>query len=310
MGNEGKNQKGRKHRTPQKRAARRPSVPKPRAAPQFPSALPLKGNLEMQATLLEKAPPEQLVELLMPHLWASIAEESGAPSNICVDAALTLRHAFGQYGIRSVIQPVDLIIRDQRGNEEVYRTSEQSWSADGTVFHGHCLLALPDSQRIVDATVEQFEQVAAVGAGPLIGKTAAADIEAPPGQLLPERSTLVLQRGQLLLRYTVVEEPLASIINDQQPYVRSHAAEHHRAGVNLASLMLLALRDPEVIGRARQTPYPRLRALLRAVAGADHDVDSERNFRFLLPDATGQKRGLRLDEVPLPPTTPQAYPRG
>lgn len=75
-------------------------------------ALPLKGNLGMQATLLEQAPPDQLVELLLPHLWASIAEEVGAPE----------------------LQPVDLNIRTQEGGEEVFRTSEQSWSADGTVF--------------------------------------------------------------------------------------------------------------------------------------------------------------------------------
>ncbi|WP_327668120.1 MULTISPECIES: hypothetical protein [unclassified Streptomyces] len=272
-------------------------------------ALPLKGNLGMQATLLEKAPPNQLVELLLPHLWASIAEEVGAPSNICVDAALALRHAFGQYGIRSELQPVDLNIRNREGDEEVFRTSEQSWSADGTVFHGHCLLVLPDSQRLVDATVEQFAQIAALNQGPLIGRTTAATEEIAPGELLPPHSRLLVQRGELLLRYTVLDEPLASLLRDDQPYVSRHVAEHRRAGINLASLMLLALRAPYAIGRARQAPYPRLRALLHVVADADHQVDAARDFRFLLPDATGQERWLRLDQIPLPPTTPAAFPR-
>ncbi|WP_199546308.1 hypothetical protein [Streptomyces sp. N35] len=245
----------------------------------------------------------------MPHLWASIAEGVGAPSNICVDAALALRHAYGQYGIRSELQPVDLSIRSQHGDTEVFRTSEQSWSEDGTVFHGHCLLVLPDSQRMVDVTVEQFAQIAALQQGPLVGRTTHASEEITAGELLPPRTQMLLQRGDLLLRYTVVDEPLASLLNDHQPYVRLHVAKHHSAGINLASLMLLALRDPEVIGRARQAPYPRLRALLRVVADADHQADEQRDFRFLAPDRDGQERWLRLDEIPLPPTTPAAFPR-
>ncbi|MYX36998.1 MULTISPECIES: hypothetical protein [unclassified Streptomyces] len=62
-------------------------------------------------------------------------------------------------------------------------------------------------------------------------------------------------------------------------------------------------------GRAMQAPYPRLRALLRAVGDAPYEADEARDVRFRLPDAQGKERWLRLDEIPLPPTTPAAWPR-
>ncbi|WP_199546309.1 hypothetical protein [Streptomyces sp. N35] len=55
----GKKQRGRRHRSPQKRPARQHSVPAQRNPSRHEGALPLKGNLAMQATLLEQAPPEQ-----------------------------------------------------------------------------------------------------------------------------------------------------------------------------------------------------------------------------------------------------------
>ncbi|MFJ3310140.1 hypothetical protein ACIPSA_45545 [Streptomyces sp. NPDC086549] len=68
------------------------------------------------------------------------------------------------------------------------------------------------------------------------------------------------------------------------------------------------LRMPEAIGRARQAPYPRLRALLRTVGDAPQEVDGDRNLRFVVPGPNGPQR-LRLDEIPLPATTPAPYPR-
>ncbi|MCX4404394.1 hypothetical protein OG840_22545 [Streptomyces sp. NBC_01764] len=100
---------------------------------------------------------------------------------------------------------------------------------------------------------------------------------------------------------------MADVI-DGQPWIIQNAHRHYRAGVNLASLLFQALRMPEVIGRARQAPYPRLRALLRAVGDAPQEVDDERNLRFTLQGPDGPQR-LRLDEIPLPATTPAPYPR-
>ncbi|MGW7468534.1 hypothetical protein ACWGJT_28715 [Streptomyces xantholiticus] len=89
----------------------------------------------------------------------------------------------------------------------------------------------------------------------------------------------------------------------------THAASHRRTGVNVASLALVALRGEGVRGRAMQTPYPRLGALLQTVGDAPYETDESRDIRFRLPDQDGRDRWLRLDEIPLPPTTPAAWPR-
>ena len=79
--------------------------------------------------------------------------------------------------------------------------------------------------------------------------------------------------------------------------------------MNVASFTLVALRGEEVRGRAMQTPYPRLRALLRAVGDAPYETDEAGDVRFCLPDQNGRERWLRLDEIPLAPTVPAAWPR-
>jgi GTPase len=65
--------------------------------------------------------------------------------------------------------------------------------------------------------------------------------------------------------------------------VAVYADPHRHTGVNVALLMLAALRTPEVIGRAMQSPYPRLRALLRAVGEVPYDVEEDRDVRFCMP---------------------------
>lgn len=62
-----KRKRGRKHRTPQKRLPRSPSVLRQRvAAAVLPEgALPLRGSLDHAARMLEHAKPDQLVELVL-----------------------------------------------------------------------------------------------------------------------------------------------------------------------------------------------------------------------------------------------------
>ncbi|MGI5192105.1 hypothetical protein ACQEVY_00300 [Streptomyces sp. CA-288835] len=302
--------RGRKQRKPQQRVIRR----KPESAPRSPSLLAgprtpyvMRGNMPMTARILEQAPPDALVELLLPNLWAGIADESGAPANICVDSCLTLKYAYGQLGIRSELALTDLVVREANGDSVLHGTPEPSWNDDGTVFHGHCILLLPDSGRHVDATVEQFAQVRDQGGGPLIGRSVTSSEELPPGQLLPPGTRLAVQRSEIVMLYTLSHLSVADVI-DGKPWITENAHRHYRAGVNLASLTLQALRMPEVIGRARQSPHPRLRALLRAVGDAPQEVDDERNVRFALHGPHGPQP-LRLDEIPLPATTPAPYPR-
>ncbi|MFH9439259.1 hypothetical protein [Streptomyces rochei] len=265
----------------------------------------LRGDLGRTATLLEHAKPEQLVELVLPHLWVSLVD-GNMPANVCVDACLTLRHAYGQLGVRAELQPVDLVVQDAGGDRVRYASLSPSWT--GTSWNGHCVLVLPESERIVDATVEQFDLVREVDAGPMIGKVALAAGSGQDNGLMEPGAQVMLQRGKLVLAYTVAgPQALASIV--EHPEVAANAAGHRRTGVNVASLALAALRGEGVRGRAMQAPYPRLRALLRAVGDAPYEADEARDIRFCLPDESGRKQWLRLDEIPLPHTTPAAWPR-
>jgi len=53
-----------------------------------------------------------------------------------------------------------------------------------------------------------------------------------------------------------------------------------------------------------RAPHPRLRALLQAVGEAPYESDEAQDVRFRLPDQSGQEQWLRLDEIPLPQSTP------
>ncbi|MGA5183036.1 hypothetical protein ACPCBF_25180 [Streptomyces pseudogriseolus] len=300
-----KQKRGRKHRTPQKRAPRDLSVPRPRGAvAELPgSGLPLRGNVDHMARMLEHAEPDQLVELVLPYLWAALAD-GRVPANVCVDACMTLRNAYGQLGVRAELLPVDLAVQHEDGGGTRYGSLTPSWT--GTSWNGHCVLVLPDSQRFVDATVEQFDEVREIGMGPMVGKVALTTDGTQDSPVEPG-AQVVLRRGGLLLTYTVAgPEALASIV--EHPKAAAHADGHRRTGVNVASFTLVALRSEGVRGRAMQAPYPRLRALLRAVGDAPYQADKAGDVRFCLPDQDGRERWLRLDEIPLPPTTPAAWP--
>ncbi|MBQ0967527.1 hypothetical protein KBY91_31970 [Streptomyces sp. RK23] len=292
-----KQQRGKKHRTPQKRAARS-SVPRPRrAAPALP------GNMDLMARMLEHAKPDQIVELVLPFLWAALSD-GRAPANICVDACLTLRNAYGQLGVRAEVLPVTVAIRKKNGTGTVYGSLTPSWT--GTSWNGHCALVLPDSERLVDPTIEQFDEVRKVGMGPMVGKVAMSTRD--DDSLVEPGAQVMLQRGDLVLTYTVAgPEALPSVV--EHPEAIAHADGYWRTGVNTASLTLAALRAESVRDRAMQAPHPRLHALLQAVGDTPYESDEAQDVRFRLPDQCGREQWLRLDEIPLPPSTPAAWPR-
>jgi hypothetical protein len=111
-----------------------------------------------------------------------------------------------------------------------------------------------------------------------------------------------------MLTYTLADDQANQVLL-QHPYLAAHTDRYRRTGINTASLILVALRIPDVLGRAMQTPYPGLKALLRAVGDAPYDVDAQGDVRFQLPDSSGQARWLRLDEIDLPASTPAPHPR-
>ncbi|MFE7161382.1 hypothetical protein [Streptomyces sp. NPDC057636] len=95
----------------------------------------------------------------------------------------------------------------------------------------------------------------------------------------------------------------------ENPEAVAHSDRHRRTGVNVASFALVALRGEGVRGRAKQTPYPRLRALLRAVGDAPYEADESGDVRFRLPDQNDEEQWLRLDGIPLPSSVLAAWPR-
>lgn len=265
----------------------------------------MQGNLEHVARMLEHAKPDQLVELVLPYLWVALAD-GRVPANVCVDACMTLRNAYGQLGVRAELLPVDLEIRGKDGGGVRYGSLTPSWT--GTSWNGHCVLVLPDSERFVDATVEQFSEVREIGMGPMVGKTVLSTQDTQDGSLMKPGAQVLFQRGDLVLTYTIAGPEAAASIVDH-PQAAAQAAGHQRTGANVASYTLAALRGEAVRGRAMQSPHPRLRALLRAVGDAPYEADDVGDVRFYLPDQNGQEQWLRLDEISLPPSTPAAWPR-
>ncbi|MFJ8746196.1 hypothetical protein ACIRL2_43420 [Embleya sp. NPDC127516] len=137
------------------------------------------------AGVLAQAPPDRLVEQLLPQLWLALAD--GFPANVCVDACITLSFAFGQFGIESLLQPVDLTIEDASGAVVVHGSPRPSWNAAGTEFTGHCVLWLPDSRRLIDPTVEQYERMRRLDLGPLVARSVASTDPARGGRSLSVR---------------------------------------------------------------------------------------------------------------------------
>jgi hypothetical protein len=262
-----------------------------------------RGDEERVAGVLAKAPADRLVEQLLPQLWLTLAD--GFPANVCVDACVTLRFAFGQFGIESLLQPVDLTIKDTSGAVVVHGSPQPSWNAAGTEFTGHCVLWLPGSSRLIDPTVDQYERMRRLGLGPLVARSVASTTPTAGGRPVP--GTLIAgQRRDLTVLYTTVASEWTDSV--EHPRILEHREEHRRAGINLASLALAGLRDPQTIERARATEHPRLHALLDAAGDAPFDLGEDRDFRFTLTDGQGETRRLRLDELPLPADIPPAYP--
>ncbi|MCM3920269.1 hypothetical protein ND748_01010 [Frankia sp. AiPs1] len=246
--------------------------------------------------IVMKAPPDRLPLWLLPHLYRSYV--SGAKSNICIDACQTLAAAFRQLGIRARLWPVELTITPPGRILPARYGANPRWN--GNVFHGHCVLWLPDHQHFIDVTLEQFAETA--HDDPLVGRAlvppGAPDWAASGGESLVPRS------DGTLLHYRAGTADQATAMMDAA-VVRNLVAAHHRAGTNLASTAVaMCGADPEILARARSGPFPRFRALLDALQGVPFEVDEAEDWRFSWPAPDGSRRPLRLDEIPVsvPPT--------
>ena len=236
-----------------------------------------------------------MVELLPVMLWLDHA--AGHPRNLCVSACLGLQQTYAELGIAANPRAVDVVVTNQvTDHRTYYGRQDPYWT--GTTSHGHCILLLPGSGRFVDPTVEQFPELRRYQLGPICGRAVAVQGTAEQRAAFargefPECSAFGVRRGDLLLLYTVVD-PNGAIVT-QVPTIALEEAEHERSARNLASQTLALLAQPEVIGRARQAPHPRVRALLELLDGAHPDV-IDGDWKFTLANDPGH-RPLRLDEL-------------
>lgn len=271
------------------------------------------GRLEMSderiGALLsgETIEPDLMVELLLPALWLS--HMTGQPANHCVDGSMTLHYAYKEFGITADPRAVDLAVNDRSRQTILYGQPNPHW--EGSTFHGHCILWLPETRRVIDATVEQYPEVRRYRLGPICGRLvmmqgtdAAQEAMMQRGEL-PPGAHIGIQREGITLLYTAVDATYHDVVTEYS-LVQDTAPRYRRAGINLASHALTLLRIPEVIDRVRQAPYPRLRALLDAIGDAEVEFDDQDDWRFVLPGFDGQRRSLRLDEIPLAATPPPA----
>lgn len=294
-------QKGRKG-TPNRMATRKPSAgrvttPSPPPGDYMPGRL--RASEKALGNLLASATPESLVPMLVPFLW--LHHVDGLPGNMCIDAAFVLRYAYEQFGLQAELMPVNLVIENAVTGKTV-RHGEPNPGWEGGQFTGHCVLRLPGSARFVDVTAEQYLQIARLRLGPIIGRVAYSTQPVDLARPIPSGTVFAVRRENLNLIYTVAPP---SVAHDIENHVLAIDAKrsYRRAGINLASHALMALRHPDVFERARQSPYPRLHAFLDAVTGESH-VDDAGDWRYLIPDDSGELKALRLDEIPLPADLP------
>jgi len=219
--------------------------------------------------------------LLLPMLWLNL--RSGQPANSCVQSCLTLRHAYGQLGVRAEVRAVELVARGPSGHQIRVSGPEPSWR--GVQFAGHCVLWLPETGRLIDPTVHQLDVPLVREGPPVMGRLGLTGG-------LPTGACVTIRRDDLTLVYTVLSGKYTALIVNGLPITR-HSEEIRREGVNVASLAVIGLR---MFDRVQEAPFPRLRTLLEAIGDApERFVDG--NWRFAVdgPIASPQL----LDELPL-----------
>ncbi|GAA0911052.1 hypothetical protein [Pseudonocardia zijingensis] len=293
-------------RKPKKKSTPLRSLP-PVSVPGRYSAGTLKLSDERVGGLLSPdVPPDLLIEALPAALWLNVM--SGQRANVCVDGSMILHFAYQQLGIVAEPRAVDLVIHDARTDRRVFYGRPDPWW-DGTTFHGHCILWLPGSRRLIDATVEQYPEVRKYRLGPIIGRSVVArgteeQREAVArGELVPG-SHIGVKREALMLLYTTVSEQFKDVVADG-PLVQETRELYRRAGVNLASTALQYFRHPEIVERVKLAPYPRVHKLIEAIGGAKVQVDKSGDMWFKLKNGDGEDLQLRLDDVPVPDDDPR-----
>jgi hypothetical protein len=154
------------------------------------------------------------------------------------------------------------------------------------------MLWLPQVGRVVDATIQQFPELAAVD-GPLIATTGHGG--GPALDRLPVGATMPVMRAGTQVSYRVVAEE--TLITESAAAAERLRRNPH-AGSDIAGWALSMFAMPEIAQHVRDAPFPRLRALIDVVQGATIDSGGD-GYRFLLPGADGGQVAVRIEEIPL-----------
>jgi hypothetical protein len=242
-----------------------------------------------------KIDPALLIELLLPVLWLSRVEAFAMNSS--VEGSMVLHHAYQQLGIASDVYTVTLSITNRANDRSTeYGRADPRWH--NGILDGHCLLWLPQSGRVVDATVEQFPAAAGSAPAPVVGRVGGSTLSAwdSAGGSLAAGTLLSVTSAVGLLLYKLTGPEYRDLVtssltpNDNERY--------RRAGVNLASRALTLLRVGSVAERVRTVPYPHLHTLLDAVGNAEFVVEPAGDFFFTVR-SDDVEHSLRLDAIPI-----------
>jgi hypothetical protein len=266
----------------------------------------LSVDMEYIGLVVQNANPRQIVTMLMPLIWVDVTSSQGAPGNLCTQAAHTLRHAYDAVGLRSEIVTMELVVTRPDGGGTRYGTRTPRYHGDD-LFQGHCVLRLPDLGCVIDATAEQFPELAGQRRGPLI----ALETEPLTGHGRPVQ--LVGQRGDLLVTYTTVPDPQYAAHAYGGPNAWPDHQETYRLnGLRIVSQLLALLRlAPKAEARTGGGIAPGLPTLLDLTADHEWKPETGHGDRWIGP--TGKFLYLR-DVVPainsseIPPA--QAAPAG
>lgn len=246
----------------------------------------------------DRVNPDLLIEMLPPLLW--LWHSDALTGNLSVDGSVVLQHAYAQLGIAARVCPVDVVVKHPSNNQHtLYGRPDPCW--DDEVFDGHCVVWLPQSGRLVDATVEQFPEVRRHQLGPVVGRAAftggsASQVAAMrSGEMPAGMSIPVVRDSGLMVLYTITGPDYRDVVTSS-PLVQQTGEQYRRAGVNLASHALTLLRIPAVADRVRRAPYPQLHRLLDTIGRTEFVVDRAGDFFFTIRGDEAE-RSLRLDEI-------------
>jgi hypothetical protein len=268
-----------------KRWKPRKPIPVVRRSPDMPGLRRAHLPLDHVTKLIENAPADvqPLIALAAVWLW-NMAEDNAAAAH-CVDGCLTLHYALAEYGLASELQAVGVGIAATDSDPQLHGDYEQGphYNADGT-FNGHTILVVPEAHRFLDPTVQQFPEVPRTAQArlPLLGRL-------PAGTSLGTVPFHV-DRTDHFVMYVPYPDPQCYAW--ECPIIDRRAREYEAAGGNLAANVFDMLRC--FPARLAESPYPRLRTLHEALAGAQSIADRHGRYRFADP-ATG--RELRLADI-------------